>query len=223
MNKLPLRLFALIVLLLPAPVAWGTTYSLGTTSLLEGHTAGTDSVVLEVTPETQTWTATTNATWLHLSAPNRSGTGSTNLVFSFDANVRALTRAGIVTIGGQTLTVTQAGSAYVAAGSNVTMLVSNNTIQPYGVAVDGAGNVYFADTGNSAIQKWTVTNNTMTTLVSNLRLPTDVAVDAASNVFFAEATKTTHGREMDGGQQQRDHGGVQQLNLALRRGGGRRG
>ena len=75
---------------------------------LEGPGAGSDSVVLAVVPHSGVWTATTNATWLHLSPANQSGTGSTNVVFSYDANPGA-TRSGTLTIAGQTLTVTQAG------------------------------------------------------------------------------------------------------------------
>ncbi len=81
-----------------------------TTNLLEGPTAGSDSVLLIANGG---WTATANAAWLHLSAANQSGTGNTNVIFTFDANAGA-TRTGTLTIAGQTLTVTQAGSTYVA-------------------------------------------------------------------------------------------------------------
>ena len=76
---------------------------MGTTNLVEGCSAGSDTVVLAVNG---TWTATANAPWLHLSTVNQSGTGSTNVVFDFDANPGA-TRVGTLTIAGQTLTVTQ--------------------------------------------------------------------------------------------------------------------
>ena len=116
-------------------------------------------------PPTGTWTATANATWLHLSLANQSGTGSTNVVFTYDANPGA-TRSGTLTIASQTLTVTQAGSTYVAARL-VTTLVSSGLNGPFGVAVDGAGNVYIADTGNNAIKEWTAANNTVPRLVSS--------------------------------------------------------
>ena len=86
-------------------------YSLSTNAVLEEANAGSDSVVLTVIPPTAAWTATANAAWLHLSVANQSGTGSTNVVFSFDANPGA-TRSGTLTIAGQTLTVTQAGATY---------------------------------------------------------------------------------------------------------------
>src|SRR5258707_1240266 len=85
------------------------TYVLGTTSLLVRPTAGSSSVALAVTPETARWSAATNATWLHLSLANQTGFGSTNVIFNYDANPGAR-RTGMLTIGGQTVTVTQAGS-----------------------------------------------------------------------------------------------------------------
>jgi autotransporter-associated beta strand protein len=161
--------------------------SLGTRALLEGPGAGSDSVVVAAVTRTNTWTATANDAWLHLDGANQSGTGSTNVVFSYDANPDA-TRTGTLTIAGQTLTVTQAGSTYIAAPAPVTTLVGSGLSNPYRVAVDGAGNVFIADTGNSAIKKWTATNNSVSTLVAaGLNQPKDVAVDSAGNVFIADS------------------------------------
>lgn len=147
-------------------------------------------MVLAVTPETGTWTATAGAVWLHLDAANQSGTGSTNVIFSYDANPGA-TRTGTLTIAGQTLTITQAGSIYVAAPAPVTKLVVGlNT--PACVAVDGAGNLYISDADNNAIYKWTAANSTVTTLISSgLILPEGVAVDGAGNVYFADSSYNT--------------------------------
>ncbi|MGA2787174.1 MAG: glycosyl hydrolase family 28 protein, partial [Verrucomicrobiota bacterium] len=83
-------------------VVVNTNDFLGTTALLEGPSAGSDSVVLAAIGA---WTATANAAWLHVSVANQSGTGSTNVIFSYDANPGA-TRGGTLTIAGQTLTVT---------------------------------------------------------------------------------------------------------------------
>ena len=161
-------------------------YSLGTTNLLEGPAAGSDSVVLAVTPPSASWTASTNAPWLHLSTANQSGAGATNLVFSFDANPGA-TRTDTLTIAGLTLTVTQAGSTYVLAPGPVTTVVGSGLNTPCGVAVDGAGNVYIADTDNNAIKKWVAVSNTVTTLVgSGLNNPSGVAVDGVGNVYIAD-------------------------------------
>ena len=169
------------LLLLITPAAWAQ--SLGTTNLLEGPTAGSDSVVLAAS---NSWTATANDTWLHLSAANQSGAGSANVIFTFDVNAGA-TRTGTLTIAGQTLTVTQAGSIYIAV-TNVTTLVSSGLLHPYGVAVDGMGNVYIADSGNSAIKEWVAASNTVITLVSSgLNQPCSVEVDEVGNVYIADS------------------------------------
>ena len=94
------------------------------------------------------WSATANASWLHTSS---SGTGNGLATFTFDANTGP-TRTGTLTIAGQTLTVTQAGSTYVSARP-LTTLVSSGLSLPSGVAVDAAGNVYFADSANNAIKE----------------------------------------------------------------------
>jgi sugar lactone lactonase YvrE len=166
------------------PVRTFSVYSLGTTSLLEGPAAGMDGVTLAVNPETASWTVAANVAWLHLNAANQSGTGSTNIVFTFDANA-GTTRVGTLTIGGQTLTVSQAGATYLAAAT--VSLVPTGLSNPTGVALDSAGNVYIADNGHSAIKKWTATNNTVSTLVSlpgPSQNPWGVAVDGAGIVYF---------------------------------------
>ncbi len=159
--------------------------TLGTTSLLESPAAGSDSVVLAHFSQAPLWTATANDPWLHLDAANQSGTGSTNVVFSFDANPGP-TRSGTLTVDGQTLTVTQVGASYVPANP-LTTLVSSGLNLPLGVAVDAAGNVYFSDSINDALKKWAATTGGVTTLVSSgLNNPSGVAVDGAGNVYLAD-------------------------------------
>jgi sugar lactone lactonase YvrE len=73
-------------------------------------------------------------------------------------------------------------------------------LNPQGLAVDDAGNIYVADTGNSVIRKMTPTGK-VTTLLSpagtndaadktggNVRLnnPGGVAVDSAGNIYVAD-------------------------------------
>ena len=168
--------FGLLLLLIPA--AWAQ--SLGTTNSLEGPAAGSDSVVLAANGA---WTATANDAWLHLSAANQSGAGSTNVIFTFDANAGA-TRTGTLTIAGLMLNVTQAGSTYIAV-TNVLALVHSGV--SYGEALDSAGNVYMADTNFSAITKWVAVSNTVITLVSTgLNQPRGLALDSAGNIYIAD-------------------------------------
>jgi hypothetical protein len=185
-------ILALTWLALSAAQAQTTNSALGTTILVVGPAAGTNSVGLGITPATGAWTATTNAAWVHLNAANQSGTGSTNVIFSYDANSGA-TRSGTLTIAGQTLTVIQAGSTYVAADPLTTLVPlggehPRGAQGPLGVAVDGSGNVYssYAEGGDSpdVIEEWTVTNNSLE-FVWPVSSAYDVAADNAGNLYFA--------------------------------------
>jgi DNA-binding beta-propeller fold protein YncE len=74
------------------------------------------------------------------------------------------------------------------AGDTVSVLPPTGLNWPCGVAVDGAGKVYFADTINNAIKEWNPANNGVSTLVSSgLYEPNGTAVDAAGNVYFADS------------------------------------
>src|SRR5262249_27179531 len=151
-----------------------------TTALLEGPAAGSAS---DLVVTSGAWTASSNApSWLHTSA---TGTGNGLAILNFDANPGA-TRSGTLTIAGLTLTVTQAGSTYVAANP-LTTLVASGLKDQRGVAVDGSGNVFIADTFNDAIKEWSASTQTISTLVpSGLSTPRTVAVDDSNNVFIAD-------------------------------------
>jgi sugar lactone lactonase YvrE len=62
--------------------------------------------------------------------------------------------------------------------------------QPYGIAVDGAGNIYVADTDNSRVVKEVYSNGTYTqagnAIGSGLNFPTGVAVDGAGDVYIVD-------------------------------------
>ena len=154
--------------------------SLGTTSLVEGQFAGSDSVVVAVSGA---WTAASNASWLSTSS---SGTGNGVATFSFNPDPFG-TRTGTLTIAGSTLTVTQTGGSYFPADP-LTTLVATGLSAPRAVAVDGSGNVFIADTGNNAIEKWNAATGQVTTIVSSgLNAPEGVAVDASTgDVYIAD-------------------------------------
>jgi gliding motility-associated-like protein len=116
-----------------------------------------------------------------------------NLYIGDEVNslIRKISPAGVVT--------TLAGSGLQGSANGTGTAASFNT--PYGVTVDGAGNVYVADEGNSLIRKITplgvvttlagsgiagATNGTGT--MASFNFPTGVAVDAAGNVYVAEGT-----------------------------------
>jgi len=163
----------------------GPTFVLGTTNRVEGAGTGSDSIVLGSVPVGAAWTAAANAPWLHLTPAFQSGTGAANVIFSFGANPGG-TRAGTLTLGGQTVTVTQAGAGYVAAGP-LTPLITSGLGNPQGVAVDNSGNVYVADSDNNDVVEWQPASNTSGLPVTGLDNPLGVAVDPAGNVYVANA------------------------------------
>jgi DNA-binding beta-propeller fold protein YncE len=58
---------------------------------------------------------------------------------------------------------------------------------PFGVAADAAGDVYFVEYGSSTLKKWSAATRQVTTLASSsLFLPVGVAVDRFGNIYVAD-------------------------------------
>jgi sugar lactone lactonase YvrE len=166
----------------PGTFAAQAGLGLGANTLLVGSAAGSSSVVLT---DGGSWTATANDSFLHVSAGSASGTGSAVVVFTYDEFTDTGTRTGTLTVAGLTVVVTQAGTDYVGPGPVITLV--SGLQHPDGVAVDGSGNVYIADTLNNAIKEWSALGQQVTTLVSSgVGSPQGVAVDGAGNVYFAD-------------------------------------
>jgi uncharacterized protein (TIGR03437 family) len=105
--------------------------------------------------------------------------------------IRKVTGGVIATVAGNGTT------GFGGDGGPATSAQLNN---PYGIAVDSAGNLYIADHNNSRIRK--VSNGTITTVAGNgtrgfggdngaatsamLSLPCSVAVDSAGNLYIAD-------------------------------------
>jgi DNA-binding beta-propeller fold protein YncE len=158
------------------------TYTLAGSSVSVGSAAGGDSVELIAS---SSWTATANATWLHL--PLSSGTGNAVIAFNYDANTSTANRTGTLTISGLTFTVSQAGTSYVPVTSS-TVIVPTGIKTPEDVALDSQGDVYIADSGDSAIKEWLATTQVVNTLVSSgLSSPYGVALDSHGNVYIADS------------------------------------
>jgi len=108
--------------------------------------------------------------------------GSVIVADTQNDTIRRVTAQGIVT--------TVAGKAGVSGAANGTGSAATFG-GPYGVAVDGSGNIFVADTNNSRIRKITPDGVVSTFAAStgvgpSLAFPTSVAVDAAGNVYVAE-------------------------------------
>ncbi len=67
-----------------------------------------------------------------------------------------------------------------------TTLPASGLINPYGIALDGAGDVFIADPSNTRVVEVPAGGGAQTTVGSGLINPIGVAVDGAGNVFIAD-------------------------------------
>jgi sugar lactone lactonase YvrE len=132
------------------------------------------------------------------------GAGNVYVADSGNMSIRKITAGGIVT--------TFVGYSGVAGSSDGLGAIARFNA-PQGVAVDGSGNVYVADTNNNTIRKVT-TGGTVTTLAgaagqtgsfdglggaARFDAPYGVAVDGAGNVYVADFFNATIRKITPGG------------------------
>jgi hypothetical protein len=135
------------------------------------------------------------ATNAQLNSPSNVAVDAGGNVYIADSNnlrLRMISSGIITTIAGRGTT-----AGYAGDGGPATSAQLNG---PTGVAVDGAGNVYFADTGNNVVRK--VAGGVITTVAGNgtagfsgdggpptsaqLNGPSGLAVDSAGNLYIAD-------------------------------------
>jgi trimeric autotransporter adhesin len=111
---------------------------------------------------------------------------SGNLYVTEAARVRkvAATTGIISTVAGNLTTSVPGGFPYGYSGDGGPA-TSAKLNGPSGVAVDSSGNLYIADTYNSAVRKVTAATGLITTIAGGLNMPTGVALDSAGNLFIA--------------------------------------
>ena len=121
--------------------------------------------------------------------------GNVYVADSGNSAIRKIAPSGIIT--------TVAGTGAYGYSGDGGPASSARLAQPNGVAVDGAGNLYIADTGNAVIRKIAAADGTIATvagtavgqgysgdggpaLSAGLSLPWGIAVDTAGNVYVAD-------------------------------------
>jgi sugar lactone lactonase YvrE len=139
------------------------------------------------------------ATSAQLRFPHGVALGSSGNLYiadTYNNRIRKVTASGTIS--------TVAGTAFVGWFGDGGAATEASLDLPYGVAVDGAGNFYIADTNDQAIRKVTVANGIITTVAGSgtagytgdgasataatLDYPDGVVVDAAGNLFIADTS-----------------------------------
>ena len=128
----------------PTMIGVGTcSYSLNPTNAPVASGAGTGTVSVTASPGCF-WTAVSNATsWLNVTS-GTSGSGSGTVGYSYTANPNPTPRSGMLTVAGQTFTLTQAGVSITGALRFVPVTPcriadTRNPTGPFGGPALGAG------------------------------------------------------------------------------------
>ncbi len=105
-------------------------YAISPTSQVFSSTGGRGTVGV-VADSGCSWTATSNAPWLTITSGS-SGSGAGTLAYAVAANTAAASRAGALTVAGQTLSVTQSGTSalFLVGPSPVVFRFKEGAVQP---------------------------------------------------------------------------------------------
>jgi sugar lactone lactonase YvrE len=189
--------------------------TLGTTTLYFSAAGGTGSIEVGFLPyptkpsdftATAPWTASQSPFDVHMSLNGNpcvvspltfgvcqvSGTGPGVITFKLDANLSPQPRTVDVELdSGQFLLLKQPGASYIGVNP-LTQLQSSGLKNPNGLAIDGSGDVYIADTGNNAIEEWipaatlSAQPQFKTLSCPGVVTPSGVAVDGSGNAYIAD-------------------------------------
>jgi sugar lactone lactonase YvrE len=163
-----------------------------TFSISSGTTVGSIGVVTQGAPgldftdaggstcTAKTYSSDTNCTINAKFKPTVAGLRMGAVVFYSGANLSGTQRARVPIFGIGT-------GPQIAYGPGVQTTVASKGLNgPFGVAVDGAGDVFITDNGNNRVVKVPAAGGAQTTVGTGLNQPYGVAVDGAGDVFIAD-------------------------------------
>ena len=156
------------------------------------------------------WTATADgipAIAANLEQPSSialDGAGNLYIADSTHFRIRKVTVTNSCSIAqGTCLITTIAGNGIAGFSGDGSLAVNANLLTPSGVAVDGAGNLYIADSGNNRIRMVSATNGVISTVAgtgvagfagdnslatsAKLNQPWGVTLDSSGNLYIADA------------------------------------
>jgi hypothetical protein len=110
-------------------------------------------------------------------------------VLDNSSNVLATALVSGIGTGPEITYATLSSGSYLPLSQNMLAAPSGGFSQPTGVAMDGAGNVFVADWGNSAVYEIPAAGGATRQLGGTLYNATGVAVDWAGNVYVAQGTQ----------------------------------
>jgi sugar lactone lactonase YvrE len=87
---------------------------------------------------------------------------------------------------GGTVTMPAGNLNLYAVWEDITGTVLTTLDQPKGIAVDGSGNIYVADTGHNVIKRMNTDGGNVVILGSGFLQPEGVAVDGSGNIYVAD-------------------------------------
>ena len=124
-----------------APSACTFSFTFNPPGPVSTSAAGGSASILLNTQAGCPWTASSNVPWAPLAANSSSGTGTSQVVFDFQANKTGQTRTGSVTIAGTTINLTQPSlpAAWSITSTHVGNFTQGQTNAVYTITVTNTG------------------------------------------------------------------------------------
>jgi sugar lactone lactonase YvrE len=106
--------------------------------------------------------------------------GNTYIADSYSSRIFKVDMSGTLTVVAGNGTHGYSGDGGLATSAAL------GIFGPEGIAVDGSGNIFIADTDNSVIREVSASTGNITTVVTGLNDPVGIFVDASGDIFIAD-------------------------------------